>query len=82
MLNYEGIIDIVTEINSNDLIPKDGLILTYELEERYHKKLHEDVYYKKGGQIGGFEHDNIFEIYSKTEDDIVWVIRFVVKENE
>jgi hypothetical protein len=76
-MTYNTIIEIATEIANNKLIPKDGLVIVYELDEENHRKLDEDLFYRSNKDIPGikFNHTDVFEI---PFDD--FVIKFIQKE--
>ena len=62
-MDYEKLIETVREIANNDSIYKEGLTLTYALEEKYHEKLDEHFHYKtKANETEDFKHTNDFEV--------------------
>jgi len=64
MFKYNTILEIASEIAENDLIPKDGLTVIYELDEENHKKLDESLFFKinKGKPHIEFEHTDVIEV--------------------
>jgi hypothetical protein len=64
MITYNTILEIATEIAENELIPTEGLILTYELDENNHKKLDEDLFFRinKDNPNAKFEHTDVIEV--------------------
>ena len=77
MVTYNTIIEIATEIANNELIPKDGLIIVYELNEVNHRKLDEDLFYRSNKDIPGatFKHTDVFEVPFDN-----FIIKFIQKE--
>ncbi len=61
-MDYEKIIQTISNIVENDQICKDGLVLTYELDPIKHKQLDEELCIKATGNLNGFEHQEVFEI--------------------
>jgi hypothetical protein len=61
-MKYEDIIQTVSEIVENDNIHKEGLILVYELDDAYHKKMDEHLFYKANPEASDFEHRDVIEI--------------------
>jgi hypothetical protein len=64
MITYNTIIEVATEIANNKLIPKEGLVIVYELDEENHLKLDEDLFYRSNKDIPGavFTHTDVFEV--------------------
>jgi len=44
-MKYEDLIQTVSEILNNENISKNGLVLTYLLDEDKHNKMNEHLYY-------------------------------------
>lgn len=63
-MTYSTIIEIATEIANNKSIPKEGLVIVYELDEVNHRKLDEDLFYRSNKDVPGtiFKHTDIFEV--------------------
>jgi len=63
MLNYQNLIEIASAITEAGDIVKEGLTLQYELGEKNHKKLDEDLFYRTNQNGGGeFSHQEIIEV--------------------
>lgn len=62
-LSYQKIIEIGSALSEVDFY-KDNLTLVYELSEREHKKLDEDLFYRTKQDENGlkFEHQDIIEV--------------------
>jgi hypothetical protein len=62
-MNYNKLIETMSEIVNNDLIYKKGLTLVYEIDEHLHEKLDEHFHYKiKGDNVPNFKHTDDFEV--------------------
>lgn len=61
-MNYEQLIETVSEIIDNDNIYKEGLILVYELDEKNHKKMDEHLFYKANTNNVKFTHRDVVEV--------------------
>lgn len=61
-MNYNELIDTISEIVNNEKIYKEGLILTYELDENNHKKMDEHLFYKANANGDNFIHRDIVEV--------------------
>jgi hypothetical protein len=61
-MDYNELIDTISEIVNNEKIYKEGLILTYELNEYNHKKMDEHLFYKANPNGSNFEHKDIVEV--------------------
>ena len=61
-MNYNELIETISEIVNNEKIHKDGLILTYELTEENHKKMDEHLFYKANSTDTNFIHRDIVEV--------------------
>jgi len=62
MMTYEDLINSIKEIASNNNIHKEGLTLTYELDEKNHMKMDEHLFYTSEEKDGDFVHRDIIEI--------------------
>lgn len=60
-MNYEELIETISEVVNNENIYKDGLVLLYELDEKNHIKMDEHLFYKSNPD-GIFEHREIIEV--------------------
>lgn len=60
-MNYEKLIETVSEIIDNPKINKDGLVLTYELPSIIHAKMNEDLF-RRSNPIGIFNPADTFEV--------------------
>jgi hypothetical protein len=61
-MNYNELIESMSEIVNNDKIYKSGLTLVYELDDVNHKKMDEHLYYKSNPNGADFKHSDIFEL--------------------
>jgi uncharacterized hydantoinase/oxoprolinase family protein len=62
IMDYNELIDTITEIIDNDKIYKEGLILTYELTDENHKKMDEHLFYKSKVKDAEFIHRDVVEV--------------------
>jgi hypothetical protein len=64
MLTYQNLIETASAFAEIENIKKEGLILTYELDEENHKKLDEDLFYRTKQHENGvkFVHREIIEV--------------------
>lgn len=76
-MDDKKVIETVGEILMNDLIHKEGLSLTYKLDEEVHKKLDLEFYNKMVGHKDGFEYSEEFEVEING-----MIIKFVKDEKE
>lgn len=60
-MNYEELIETISEVVNNKNIYKNGLVLLYELDEKNHIKMDEHLFYKSNPD-GKFEHREIIEV--------------------
>jgi hypothetical protein len=61
-MNYNELIESVSEIVNNDNIYKIGLTLVYELDALNHKKMDEHLFYKSNPDSNNFKHIETFEV--------------------
>jgi hypothetical protein len=61
-MNYEELIETISEIVENDKIFKPGLKLVYELSEDNHKKMDEHLFYTSNPESSDFEHNEVIEV--------------------
>lgn len=61
-MNYEKLIKTVSEIIENENIEKVGLVLNYELPEKTHKQMNEDLFFRINGNNGVFTPTDTFEV--------------------
>lgn len=61
-MNYEQLIQTISEIVDNDNIHKDGLILLYELDKVNHAKMDEHLFYKANPSNHKFTHRDVVEV--------------------
>ena len=61
-MKYEDLIQTVSEILNNENISKNGLILTYLLDEDKHNKMNEHLYYMSNPNGDGYAKNNEFEV--------------------
>lgn len=75
-MNYDTLIETMREIVNNESIYKDGLTMTYSLDNETHKKVSEHFFYKiMGNSKEEYEYSEEFEVEIA---DIL--IKFVVNE--
>ena len=75
-MNYEELIETISEVVNNKKIYKEGLVLLYELDESSHIKMDEHLFFKSNPD-GKFEHREIVEVEIGGA-----VIRFIKKNLE
>jgi hypothetical protein len=61
-MTYDELINTVSEIIENDNIIKNGLTLIYELPEKQHIKINQEIFYKMNPINTGFQSNDIFEV--------------------
>jgi len=77
-MNYDILIKTISEMVNNDLIYKEGLSLTYNVDYRLHRRLDEHFYYKANGKkITNYEPTDEFEVEMGGI-----IIKFVKNEKE
>jgi hypothetical protein len=76
-MKYNELIKTISEIVNNEEIFKEGLILTYELEEDNHKKMDEHLFYMANPKGTDFEHkDTVFVKFGDIK------VKFIKKDLE
>lgn len=60
-MDYEQLINTLSEIVNNDVIVKTGLKLVYELDADNHKKLNEHIFFLRDTP-GEFVAEDVFEV--------------------
>lgn len=76
-MNYERLIETVSEIYNNDKIEKNGLILVYELNEKKHKAMAEHLFFKSNQTNEEFVYSEEFEVEIGNI-----VVKFIKKSEE
>lgn len=61
-MNYNELIETISEIVNNEKIYKSGLSLVYELDKENHKKMDEHLFYKANPDSTNFIHRDIVEV--------------------
>jgi hypothetical protein len=61
-MNYDKLISTISEILSNENIYTTGLTLTYELPEKQHKQLNEDLFFRLNPKAQDFVLTDTFEV--------------------
>lgn len=61
-MNYEILIQTISEIINNDKIYKKDLTLLYELPEKLHKQMDEHLFYTANPNSEGFVHRDEIEL--------------------
>ena len=76
-MKYDELIKTISEIVNNEEIFKEGLTLTYELEEENHKKMDEHLFYMANPEGTDFEHkDTVFVKFGDIK------VKFIKKDLE
>ena len=73
-MNYEKLITTISEVIENEKIEKVGLVLHYELPEKTHRQMNEDLFFRMKSTDEKFLPTDVFEV----EIDGI-VIRFTKK---
>lgn len=60
-MNYEQLIETVSLIVENEKIHKQGLTLVYELDEKNHRQMDEQLFYKSNSTTAKFTPSEVFE---------------------
>jgi hypothetical protein len=61
-MNLEKVLEIANECVSNEIIPTEGLTLTYFLERKLHRHLDEELFYKTNNNNSSFSHNEEIEV--------------------
>ena len=61
-MNYNELIETISEIVNNDKVYKDGLSWVYQLDNDNHKKMDEHLFYKANPNNSEFIHRDIIEV--------------------
>lgn len=61
-MKYEDLIETISEIVQNPKIFKTGLIISYELSEKNHRQMNEELFYKANPITATFEDNDEFEV--------------------
>ena len=61
-MNYEKLINTIREIILNDSIEKNNLTLVYELPEKLHRQMNEDIFYRLKDKDDAIIVSNTFEV--------------------
>lgn len=61
-MTYEDLIETISEIVENKKIYKIGLSIIYELSEKNHKQMNEQLFYKSNPITATFERSDEFEV--------------------
>ena len=61
-MNYEKLIETISEMVSNPKIETNGLSLTYELDSKSHFEINKELYYKINPIALPFTHIDVFEV--------------------
>ena len=72
-MNYENLIETVSLIVENEGIHKEGLTLTYTLNEKNHKQMNEELFYKSNTSDVQFKASDEFDML-KFFMQIAWEI--------
>lgn len=61
-MNYEQLIETLSELVENEKVHKTGLTLVYELDEKNHKQMNEQLFYKSNPMTTPFTPNDVFEV--------------------
>lgn len=61
-MNYNELIETISEIVNNQKIHKENLTLVYELDEQNHLKMDEHLFYKSNAPSDAFVHNEVIEL--------------------
>lgn len=61
-MNYNELIETISEIVNNEKIYKENLTLVYELDEQNHLKMDEHLFYKSNAPSDEFIHNEVIEL--------------------
>jgi len=61
-MNFDKLLQTVSEIVDNENIEKQGLTLTYELHPNAHLAMNMELYYRTNGSGDNFEPSDEFEV--------------------
>lgn len=61
-MDYNQLIETISEIVNNEKIHKTGLTLLYELDEQNHLKMDEHLFYKSNAPSDKFVHNQVIEL--------------------
>lgn len=62
IMTYEKLIETMTSIIKDKNIEKEGLTLVYELNEKRHKQMNEELFYKSNPITAEFKPADEFEV--------------------
>jgi len=62
IMTYEKLISTMTSIINDETIEKEGLIMVYELNEKRHKQMNEELFYKSNPMTAEFKPADEFEV--------------------
>jgi hypothetical protein len=61
-MDLEKVLEIANECVENEVIPVDGLTLTYALDKKSHRHLDEELFYKTNNNNISFTHNEVIEV--------------------
>ena len=61
-MDLEKVLEIANECVDNDIIPTEGLTISYKLDGATHKKLDEELFYNTNNNLTNFVHNEVIEI--------------------
>jgi hypothetical protein len=62
IMTYEKLISTMTSIINDETIEKEGLIMVYELNEKRHRQMNEELFYKSNPMTAEFKPADEFEV--------------------
>jgi len=77
MINYDNLMETLSEIYNNDKIYKKGLTMVYSLEPKLHRTLSEHFFYKINGNRDATDYEYTEEFEVEIADIL---IKFVISE--
>lgn len=61
-MNLDRVLQIANRCIEDDIIQNEDLTITYKLDREIHKKLDEELFYRKNNDLSDFVHNEIIEL--------------------
>jgi hypothetical protein len=61
-MKLDDIIAIANEVLNNEIIPEEGLVMKYLLDEETHLALDEELFYNTNNNLTDFKHNKLIEL--------------------
>ena len=61
-MNLDKVLQIANRCIEDEIIQNEDLSITYKLDEETHKKLDEELFYRKNNDLIDFIHNEVIEI--------------------